>query len=57
MNTQDQRNELCRDLAEQFTALPKPTAPAQRGSNWRELLLDLIGDKLVRLRELGVEWR
>ena len=58
MTTQDQRNELCEDLAELFGALPKTDKPrTKRLKLARELILGLIGDMLDRLQELGLEWR
>ena len=58
MNTQDQRNELCTDLAELFGALPKTNNPKTKKVKLsRELILDLIGYKLDRSHDLGLEWR
>jgi len=54
----DQREELCRDLAELFGALPKTNGATTDKIRWaRELILDLIGDKLDRLHDLGLEWQ
>ena len=58
MANQDQRDELCNDLAELFGALPKTNnARTKKVRLARELILGLIGDKLDRLNELGLEWR
>lgn len=58
MNNQDHRNEFCQDIAELFGALPETNDASTDKVRWeRELILDLIGDRLDRLRELGLEWR
>ena len=57
-NNQDQCEGLCEDLAELFTALPKTNnARSKKIKFARELILDLIGYKLDRLHDLGLEWR
>ena len=57
MDDQYQQTELCEDLAELFGALPKANnATNDKVRLARELILGLIGDKLGKLRELGLEW-
>ena len=58
MDMENQKDQLCRDLEELFGALPKTNNARTKSVKWaRELILDLIGYKLDRLRKLDVEWR
>ena len=54
----DDKDQICKDLAKLFTALPQTNSPkSEVGRSARKLTLSLIGSKLVKLRDLGLEWR
>jgi hypothetical protein len=58
MDKQDLRDGLCEDLAELISALPPADQATTTRARWaRELVLDLIGYKLDKLQDLGLEWR
>ena len=55
---QTRRNILCMDLAELFTQLPKTDgATTELGRTARGMILEQIGQKLVELSALGLDWR
>lgn len=58
MDNQDLRDDLCKDLAELFGALPQTNeAATDKVRLARTLIPDLIGEKLDRLQQLGLAWR